>query len=121
MSQVKSFSLDLSGPFGHFGSTYQYDFNIVYNMENMLEVGINNTNVVIIPGHLTEESIQQLDKLYVNTQKWKESMVSYLQNAKEYHKVIETFFDCLEENFKKQYSQKYPDYKAQINKMKPYK
>lgn len=118
MSQVMSLSYNLSGPFGDFGKNFQYDFNIVYMVENILEVGLNNTNVVVIPGDLTEDSKSKLEKYHIDIRKWKDDMIKYLNQPHNYKKIIHTFFENLPQDIQVKYTYKYHDIEAQISKMK---
>lgn len=119
MSQVMSLNYDLSGPFGDFGKSFNYDFNIVYMLENIFDVGINNTNVVVIPGDLDELSKQELSKYYIDTRKWKEDMLKFLHKPENFYKTIEYFYSQLPDEFKKQYENKFGSINEQIKKMKP--
>lgn len=120
MSQVMSLKYDLSGLFGDFGKSFKYDFNIVYMLENILEVGINNTNVVVISGDLDEESKKELAKYYIDTRKWREDMLKFLHNPENFYKTIEGFYSQLPNEFKKQYENKFGSVNEQIKKMKPH-
>lgn len=110
---------DLSGPFGDFGKSFNYEFNIVYILENILEVGINNTNVVVIPGDLDEASKQQLSEYHIDNRKWKEDMLKFLKKPENFYKTIEHFYAQLPKEFKKQYENKFGSIESHIQKMKP--
>ena len=107
-SQVVSMKYSFDKIFGEFGKNTDYVFNIIYNLDNIMELGVNSVNVVIINGEIPQEQIPELKKYHINHNAWKDDMVAYVKTPEVIKKTISEFFDSLPEEFKKRYLNKWP-------------
>lgn len=112
------FTTNCQSLFGEFGSQFEYKFDIVYNLENIMNVGLKDSNVTVIPGDLTAESVFNLKKYHIDNRKWKEDITEHLKKDEQHHAIIKQFFSRLPEDFKDSYKNKFGDETQQIIKMK---
>lgn len=117
-SQVMNFNINCQSIFKEFGSKFEYKFDIVYNLQNILLVGLKDANVTVIPGDLTEDSIIELKTYHVDTKKWKDDITNHLKNDDQHHEIIKSFFKLLPSDFQAEYRAKFGDENIQIKKMK---
>lgn len=117
MSLVTKMEINFEPIFGEIGKEIQYTFNVLCILEDMLKNGINNINVVVVKGDLTDESKEKLKKYYINENAWRKEMFNYTLNNNYLHNTVLKLFTQLPLDFQQQYINKFGDPIQQIKKM----
>lgn len=118
MSLVTEMEITFEPIFGEIGKEIKYVFNTLCILEDIMKNGINNVNVVVVRGDLTEESKEKLKKYHINQRAWRDEMLQYTLTQEYLHLTVWNIFKKLPEDFQKEYTAKFGNPQNQIQQMK---